>query len=98
MKKRIWNKHELSIAYYVAKWGYYGINTTEDNLVYHIIGDTTVKSFRIQVAKFRFLLGLSAVQEYYSPSKNVKDVVKELEDKTVSQVRKIISDYIEDCG
>lgn len=93
-KKRIWNKHELTIAYYIAKWGYYGIKTTEDNLVYHTIGDTTLKSFRMQVAKFRFLLGLEKA-EFCNPSKNAKDVTKELKDKTVSQVRIIIADYIE---
>ena len=92
-KQRIWNNEELTIAYYASKYGSLnGLNMRKDEIVNYVIGNTTERSFDMQVANFNYLLGLdgSQLEDY---SKAMVEVVENLKNKTVTQVREIILNY-----
>lgn len=95
-KKRIWSKNELIIAYYIAKWDYAGLKISEHDFVEYIIGNTSVPSLRMQIANFRHLLQLDGYK-LGDASQAMKDLVKELDNKTISQVRRMIKSYVEEC-
>ena len=56
--KRIWSNEELTIAFYIAKYGVEQLKMDEDFIVDYVIGDTTVASLKMQVANFNELLDL----------------------------------------
>jgi len=59
MKKRIWSKQELTIAYYVAKFNLNGLeNISLSELAEDVIKNTTKQSLNMQVANFRYLLDI----------------------------------------
>lgn len=92
--KRIWTKGELRIAYYIAKWGYHALNITEEELVDHVIGDTSTTSLRRQSANFRFILGIDGYQlEHVSRAQ--KNLVDELASQNQQQVRRDITAFID---
>jgi len=92
-KQRIWNNEELTIAYYVSKYGTLnGLNIRKDEIVNYVIGNTSERSFDMQVANFNYLLGIGESQ-YTDYSKAMVEVVEELKNKTVTQVREIIMNY-----
>ena len=70
---------------------------TKEDVVYHIIGDTTERSFDIQVENFRNLLGL--VDGPYSnykkslPYQQMVEVSESLKNTTITNVRTILVDY-----
>jgi hypothetical protein len=91
-----WNREELIIAYYIAKWDYTGLKISETELVNYVIGNSTVPSLQMQTANFRHLLGV----EGYKLSAGdgcvgKKEIVDEMSNKTVTQVRGIIFEYID---
>ena len=90
---KIWTKEDLTIAYYIAKWDYSGLGINEDGLV-EVIGNTTKASLLKQTANFRFILGIDGYKLNGS-SKNKKVLADELQNKTITQVRKIVLDAIE---
>lgn len=92
--KRIWNKQELTIAYYIAKWDIGGLKITEQELVDYVIGRTTRPSLKMQVANFRFLLQLDGPQ-LEDASQAMRSLAEELSNHTVVQVRSIIFNYID---
>lgn len=92
--KRFWTREELIIAYYIAKWDYSGLNISEHDFANYVITDTTVASLRMQTACFRQLLGLDGHRLAHC-SELMKELVKELENKTISQVRKLIFSYVD---
>lgn len=61
-KRRTWQKEELLFCYYVAKYGFGGLEISRDELIFDIIGNTTIKSFDYQTANFRSLLGMEGGQ------------------------------------
>lgn len=93
-KQRIWSKDELIIAYYIARYGYSGLNICEDDLVDYVIGDTTKNSLRMQSANFRYLLGIEGYALSHT-SELQREIVEELKNKTTTQVRKIIQAKLE---
>lgn len=93
--KRIWSKEELTIAYYIAKWDYSGLNISEDDFANYIITDTTVASLRMQTSCFRYLLGLSGSRLTHC-SEAMRELVDELANKTISQVRRSILNYVDE--
>lgn len=92
-KQRIWNQKELTIAYYASKYGTLnGLNMSKEELVNYVIGNTSERSFDMQVANFNYLLGIGE-SKYTDYSKAMVQVVEELKNKTVTQVREMILDY-----
>ena len=92
-KSRIWNNEELTFAYYVAKFGQLEkMKMTKDDVVYHIIGDTTERSFDMQVENFRNLLGL-VDSPYNNYSQKMVEVSESLKNTTITNVRTILMDY-----
>lgn len=92
-KQRIWNQSELTIAYYASKYGTLnGLNMSKEELVNYVIGNTSERSFDMQVANFNYLLGIGD-SKYTDYSKAMVQVVEDLKNKTVTQVREIILDY-----
>jgi hypothetical protein len=87
--KRIWTNQELTIAYYMAKWNMNGIGITEQALVDGVIGNTSVGSFRMQVANFRYLLDIEGCQLTHA-SKKMKELCEKLSNKTMTQVRRMV--------
>lgn len=96
-KKRIWTKEELTIAYYIAKWDYNGLQIDEGELVDGVIGRTTKPSLQMQVANFRYLLDIEGYQ-LEDASEAMKELVAELQNKTVTQIRHMVIDYIQSHG
>lgn len=93
IKKRIWNKEELTIAYFIAKWGVDPLKMSEDELVEYVIGDTTKNSLKKHVANFRYLLNLDGykLKDY---SKAMSELVDELKNETYTNVKNSIEGYI----
>ena len=94
-QKRIWSTEELTIAFYISKYGMNGLNTNKQELVDYVIGNTTQRSLDMQVANFNFLLGVGEYQ-LEDASKAQKDVVDALGNKTITQVRKLIFSYMDE--
>lgn len=90
--KRIWNNNELIIAYYIAKWDVNGLKMTEEELAEFVIGNTSTQSLKMQAANFRHLLGIEGYT-LEDASNAQRDVVEQLKNKTVTQVRNIIFTY-----
>ena len=94
---KVWNEQELTIAFYIAKWGYAGLkDTSEEEIAMCIISDTTVQSLRMQVANFRFVLGLEG-RTLKDASKAMYELNDKLTNKTMSQVRSLILPTINDA-
>ena len=90
--QRIWNQNELTIAYYASKYGTLnGLNMSKEELVDYVIGNTSERSFDMQVANFNYLLGIGE-SKYTDYSKAMVKVVEDLKNKTVTQVREMILD------
>ena len=78
-----WNAHDLSIAYYIAKWGWYGIS--EDlNYWANIVG-TTPKSLDMQINKFKRLLMNKG--SLTNSSKLQRGLLRHFDNKPMSYVR-----------
>ena len=92
--KRIWNKTELTIAYYIAKWDYNGLAIEEEDLVEAVIENTTVASLRFQVANFRHVLNIEGFKKE-GASAEMFALAEELKDTTSTNVRKIVLKAIE---
>jgi hypothetical protein len=90
--KRIWNNNELIIAYYVAKWDVNGLKMTEEELAEYVIGNTSAQSLKMQAANFRHLLGIEGYT-LEDASQAQRDVVEQLKNSTVTQVRNMIFTY-----
>lgn len=91
--KRIWNTEELTFAYYVAKHGNLdALKMNKEDVVYHIIGDTTERSFDMQVENFRHLLGIGE-SKYDNYSQKMVEVSESLKNTTITNVRTILMDY-----
>jgi hypothetical protein len=87
--KRIWSTEELTIAYYISKWDYSGLNISEEDLVNGVICDTTVASLRMNVANFRNLLNIEGFNLDHT-TKAQKQLVEDLKDVTMMQVRQSV--------
>lgn len=91
--KRIWNTEELTFAYYVAKHGSLDmLKMTKEDVVHHIIGNTTERSFDMQVENFRHLMGIGE-SAYDNYSQKMVEVDESLKNKTITQVREILMNY-----
>tara|TARA_R110000737_G_scaffold317350_1_gene327961 strand:+ start:136 stop:585 length:450 start_codon:yes stop_codon:yes gene_type:complete len=91
--KRIWNNEELTFAYYVAKHGNLkALQMTKEDVVYHIIGNTTERSFDMQVENFRHLLGIGE-SAYDNYSQKMVEVSESLKNTTITNVRTILMNY-----
>ncbi len=84
--KRIWNKEELTIAYYIAKWGLTGIDITPEELAELVIGNTTEVSLQMQVTHFRSILNIE--DSNLTGASNVMiELINEYKDVTMTQIR-----------
>jgi len=90
--KRIWNTEELTMAYYIAKWDENGLKMSKEDLAEYVITNTSTQSLKMQAANFRFLLGLEGYQ-LEDASAAQRQLVDELDNLTVTQVRNIIFTY-----
>lgn len=90
--KRIWNTEELTIAYYIAKWDINGLKMSREDLANFVITNTSVRSLNMQAANFRYLLGLEGYQ-LEDASQAQRQLVDELDNMTVTQVRNNIFTY-----
>lgn len=90
-KMRVWNKSELTIAYYIAKFGLNGLKMTQEHLAHNVIGNTTVRSLQMQAENFRYILGFDSQLSH--TSKAQRALADKLQNKTATQVREIIFDY-----
>jgi len=93
MGKKKWTKREMRIVYFITKFGFSGIDFLgEVRGIYGItnILNTSPKGLAYQIAGFRSLLGLTRDPELYveRTSKAQQEIVREFDNKTVSQVRK----------
>lgn len=83
MKRHKWSGHDLSIAYYVAKWGWYGIK--EDQAYWANIIGTTEKSLNIQIVKYKRML--RGQGRYTNASKLQVTVFRHFSNKSITYVR-----------
>jgi hypothetical protein len=94
-KNKIWNEKELTIAYYIAKWGFSGLQgITLEELVNYVMPDTTVGSLKMQIANFRHVLGFEE-RTLKDASKAMYDLHEQLKNKTMTQVRSSITPDLE---
>ena len=56
--RRIWSNEELTIAFYISKYGAESLKMDEGFIVDCVIGDTSIISLKMQVANFNQLLDL----------------------------------------
>ena len=92
-----WNQEDLIIAYYYAKWGTVNLGLDEAGLV-TIIGETTKPSLLKQAANFRGALGIEGFTLKNGDKEICKskgDVIEKLQNKTITQVRQMVLDTIE---
>jgi len=94
MKKYLWSKSDLIIAYYLAKCGIRGLNISKPELVKEVIRGTTLKSLNMQVAGFRNLLGLDGVK-LNSTSQLKIELVNELSKTPNSILRQTVLNIIQ---
>jgi len=90
---RIWTREELIITYYVTRYDLTGLGITEEDLVLGVIGGTTVHSFHMQQANFRYGLGIEGYQ-LDSVSRSMWNLIEEFKDKEMLDIRPMIIDYI----
>lgn len=95
--KRIWNKKELIIAYYIAKWGIHGLGVESEDLVESVIGDTTVKSLEMQISNFRFILDLPGNRLEHAGATKIK-LAEELQNVTYTNIKKMVLGMINESG
>jgi hypothetical protein len=88
--KRIWSREELIIAYYIAKWDYNGLSITSEDIVDIAIKGSSKSSLNMHVANFRHLLNIDGYKLEHT-SKLMDEVVEEMKNKTVTQVRGIVN-------
>lgn len=93
-KRKLWNKSELTIAYYIARWGRKGIVQTQRELAESIIGMTTLKSLNCQIATFRYMMSIEGFQ-LRSTSKLKHEIVVELTHERASKVKQSVLTFIE---
>jgi hypothetical protein len=94
-KNKIWNEKELTIAYYIAKWGFSGLQgITLEELVNYVMPDATVGSLKMQIANFRHVLGFEE-RTLKDASKAMYDLHEQLKNKTMTQVRSSITPDLE---
>lgn len=93
-KKRIWTKEELTLAYYSARWDMQNISHTEDEIVHGVIGNTSVASFRMQVANFRYLLNIEGYQLDHT-SQAMRDLCDEYDSLSREDVGMLVMAYID---
>jgi hypothetical protein len=85
----------LTIAYYIAKWGFSGLQgITLEELVNYVMPDTTVGSLKMQIANFRHVLGFEE-RTLKDASKAMYDLHEQLKNKTMTQVRSSITPDLE---
>lgn len=89
---RIWTKEELLMPYFEALYGTQELRLHEDEVV-AIIGDTSVGSFRMQTANFRYLLNIEGTQLEHA-SKKMKLLIDELAGKTKTDIIRMIKRFI----
>ena len=95
-ERRIWNNEELTIAYYITKWGYSGLDISEEDLVNGVIGNTTAASLLKQTANFRDIMNIEGFKLGNGQAQPAKEaVVEELKNMTMTQVRKLVISKIE---
>lgn len=94
LKRRLWSSEELTIAYYLAKFGRRGIPYSQRELAQDIIGKTTLKSLNCQVATFRYLLGIEG-EQLRSTSKLKEQLVIDLSHHKPSVLRDLVTTIIE---
>lgn len=93
MKKRIWTKEELTITYYITKYGMSGLNVSFENIAGGIIPNTSTPSLKMQMACFRFILDIEGYKLEHG-SKAMKVLYEELKDKTITQIRNQVKEII----
>ena len=90
--KRIWSNEELTIAFYIAKYGVEQLKMDEDFIVNYVIGDTTVASLKMQVANFNELLDLDGPR-LTAYSKAMITVVDNSDNKSQKDLTQEIFDF-----
>lgn len=90
--KRIWSSEELTIAFYIAKYGVEQLKMDEGFIVDYVIGDTSVASLKMQVANFNELLDLDGPRlSHYS--KAMVTVVENNDNKSQKDLTQEIFDF-----
>lgn len=94
-KNKVWSEKELTIAYYIAKWGFSGLQgITLEELVNYVMPDTTVGSLKMQIANFRHVLGFEE-RTLKDASKAMYGLHNQLKNDTMTQVRSLIVPNLE---
>ena len=86
-----WKRGELLIVYYIAKYGYSGLPLEKSKILDVIPVSQFVLETRLEL--FRYLMGFTGAS-IQGGSKEMKDLVKEYDNITISNTRKHIDDYI----
>tara|TARA_R110000744_G_C19250537_1_gene550245 strand:+ start:616 stop:1062 length:447 start_codon:yes stop_codon:yes gene_type:complete len=90
--KRIWSNEELTIAFYIAKYGVEQLKMDEDFIVDYVIGNTSVASLKMQVANFNELLDLDGPR-LTAYSKAMITVVDNNDNKSQKDLTQEIFDF-----
>ena len=90
--KRIWSNEELTIAFYIAKYGAEQLKMDEDFIVDYVIGNTSVASLKMQVMRFNELLDLDGPR-LTAPTPAMAKVVNDNDNKSQKNLTQEIFDF-----
>lgn len=91
-----WGKDDLLFPYIEALYGLSCLKINEEQAC-HVIGDTSIGSFKMQTANFRFLLNTEGWQ-LDDASKAMKQMVDDLANKTKTDIMRLAKQVIRDRG
>lgn len=84
MANHKWTAHDLSLAYYVAKYGWYGISQDLEYWAYNVIG-TTPRSLAMQIKKFKHIV--NGKGKLTNASELQRTLLRHFSNKPMSYVR-----------
>lgn len=96
MTTRIWSKKELTIAFYIAKFGHVGLSASESEIAHGVIGNTTIVSLHMQIKHFKSILGIPGYTLNVEARRLMQEVVSDHKDTTSSNLRKYVNQVIEE--
>lgn len=89
MARKRWSEGDLTIAYYLARFGKNDFDKTKEQIVKEVIKDTSIKSLNMQVANFRFLLDIEG-EQLRGYTKNKIEIINKLRGRSRTYIFALI--------
>lgn len=83
----------LEVAYYIANWNYNGLKINKEEVLEKIETKTDLKTFEGLIKDFRSTIMAKDLKSL-ELSENMISVHDRLKNKTVTQIRTIVGDYL----